>query len=307
LRLSRFTVLIFATAAAMLVASEAATEAGFVRRSRIQKRQKSQRQAVLALHQTAANGLPTVALLGNSLLLEAIDAPVLDAKVRNRIAIQTYYVDQTGFYDWYYGLRALFAEGLHPRYVLLGLTGPQLAATGVLADYSSRYLFQASDLLEIARTTHMDATSASEMILAHYSAYYALRSNIHGVLRARLAPGLAGFLFGIRDVVLGAELGDADLRVVAGERLQALSELCKAHGVQLLFLVPAAPTSGAAAIQLGGQDHRIVVFAPIKDGVFDASYYHDGYHLNAKGSAIFTDALAADLLKAFPNAGAGGN
>ena len=69
---------------------------------------------------------------------------------------------------------------MRPEYVVLGLSPDQLASSEVRGDISARYMIQQSDLLDVVRQTHMDATRASEFILSHYSEYYSTREITRG-------------------------------------------------------------------------------------------------------------------------------
>ena len=54
-----------------------------------------------------------------------------------------YFVLATEYYDWLFGLKRLFAEGVRPRFVVLGLSPNQLASPRFHGDYSAQYLFEA--------------------------------------------------------------------------------------------------------------------------------------------------------------------
>ena len=108
-------------------------------------------------------------------MLDGVALPVLKAHLKAHYVPVPYFVLGSNYYDWFFGLKRLFAEGMRPEYILLGLSPDQLATSDLRGDISARYMVQQSDLINVVRQTHMDATRASEFILAHYSEYYNTR------------------------------------------------------------------------------------------------------------------------------------
>src|SRR5207247_4039853 len=140
----------------------------------------AQRETLLEVRDTTTSESPHVAVLGNSLLLDGVNVPLLKASTEAKIVPVPYFVLATLYYDWYYGLKRLFAEGMRPRYVLIGLSPNQFASFYTRGNYSARYLFQRSDLLEVARKTQMDRTTASGFVVAHFSEFYSTRDVTSG-------------------------------------------------------------------------------------------------------------------------------
>ena len=150
-RIDRFTIALLCTAFALLALTEAVSVLSFDRTSKVQRRELSERRTLLGVRDPEASEDPHVAVLGNSLMLEGVDVSLLRAKIEPIYIPVPYFVLGTNYYDWFFGLKRLFAEGMRPRYVLLGLSPNQLAAPGVKGDYSARYLFQQSDLIDVVR------------------------------------------------------------------------------------------------------------------------------------------------------------
>jgi hypothetical protein len=293
------TVAILGTVIGMLVLVEIVTAIGFDRTSQVQRRELGQRQALLATTDSSS-GRVHIAVLGNSLLLDAIDVPSFAAGLEPRATPVPYFVLATLYYDWFYGIKRLFAEGMRPRYVLVGLSPNQLASSRTRGDYSARYLFQQSDLLEIIRHTHMDATTASGFILSHYSHYYSTRGVTRGFLLSRLLPSVGELL----QEVGGGHEPDVDeklLRQMSVDRLRALDALCAAYGSRLILVVPPTYQRGAQAIADVGTTLHVPVLIPLDSDELDPSYYKsDGFHLNEKGARLFTARLTETLLTELP-------
>jgi hypothetical protein len=194
-------------------------------------------------------------------------------------------------------LKRLFAEGMRPRYVLVGLSPNQLASTSTRGDYSARYLFQREDLVDVARKTHMDATTATGFLLSHFSKYYSTRAVTRGFLLGRLLPSVDESLHNSRGMSRDAEVQEAALRQLVAERLAASDQLCRANGSRFMLVVPPSYQKGAETIAQIGRDVRVTVLVPLANSEIDSrSYQRDGLHLNDEGARLFTVRLAANLL-----------
>src|SRR5579863_4570472 len=270
-RLDRFTLILLTTILAFLLSLEAVCRVGFDRTSQVQRREVSQRKAVLALRDMGTSADGHVVMVGNSLMLEGVDMSALRARLKR--TPMPYFVLGTNYYDWYFGLKRLFAEGMRPAYVVIGVSPNQLATDAIRGDISSRYLFQSSDLLAIAHRTHMNATSASELLLSHYSEFYGTREIIRGYAMTRALPAVGEWLHGRFASYHDPELAESTLKPIATERLQALKQLCTTNGSMLIFVVPPTYQKGAMIIARAGEENGIIVLIPVGDGEYDASNF----------------------------------
>jgi lysophospholipase L1-like esterase len=301
LKPDRFTLVLLATIAVILASLEFVSRERFDSVSKVQRREVSERKALLAVRDTGANQDPHVAMVGNSLMLEGTNLPLLRARLNPRYLPVPYFVLGTNYYDWLYGLTRLFAEGMRPEYVVVGLSPNQLASSEVRGDISARYLIQQSDLLDIVRQTHMDATRASEFILAHYSEYYSTREITRGYIMSRVLPSVGQLLHIRYASARDPKIDEAVLKALAINRLVALNQLCQANGARLIFVVPPTYQKGAETIAIAGKEKRVTVLVPVDDDQLDGgSYQEDGIHLNHKGAEIFTAKLAESLNRALP-------
>jgi len=295
-QIDRFTIALLCTSLALLVLVEAVSVVGFDRTSRVQRIELSERRTLLGVRDPEASNDPHIAVLGNSLMLEGVDVSLLRAKIVPMYIPVPYFVLATNYYDWFFGLKRLFAEGMRPRYVLLGLSPNQLAAPGIRGDYSARYLFQQSDLIDVVRETHMDATTASGFLLAHYSEYYSTREATRGFFMLRVLPGVGELFHTLSGSFRDPEIKEAALEPLAAVRLTALDHLCRANGSHFVLVVPPSYQKGAQIIGRVGHRRGVTVLLPVAEDEFDVSYYQsDGVHLNGKGSQVFTTRLAASL------------
>jgi hypothetical protein len=294
--LDRFTIILLGTVLFLLAAAEGASVVGFDRISRVQRREVSQREALLNVNDSAATEIPHIAVLGNSLLLEGVDVPLLASQLKSKFVPVPYFVLATDYYDWFFGLKRLFAEGMRPRYVVVGLSPNQFASSRTRGDYSARYLFQGSDLVEVVRRTHMDATTASGFLLSHFSKYYSTRVVTRGFVLGRVLPSVDEMLHNLAGNPHEPNVAKDLLRQLTVERLTALEQLCRTYGAGVVFVVPPTYQQGAETIAQVGRNHQHSVVVPIANDELDASYYQtDGFHLNEAGAKVFTLRLASNL------------
>ncbi len=294
--MNRFTILLLGTGMVMLLATEGLCRWGFDGASRVHRREISQRETLLSVKDSASSGIPHIAVLGNSLLLDGVDIPLLTENLRAQVVPVPYFVLATEYYDWDFGLKRLFAEGARPRFVLLGLSPNQLASPRSHGDYSARHLFQRADLMEVARETHMDPTTATGFFLSSFSKFYSTREITRSFILSQALPGVSELLQAKLANIHAPEIPVTTLSALAAERLQTLNKFCHANASQFVFVIPPTYQNGAETIAAAGREFGIPVLVPVANGVFDQSFYQsDGFHLNEKGSQLFTMQLATEL------------
>ena len=294
--MNRFTILLLGTALVLLSAMEGLSRWGFDRISKEQRRQLSQRRTLLGIRDTPSTTTPHIAVLGNSLPLDGVNVPLLAEKLQTEAAPVPYFVLATEYYDWLFGLKRLFAEGMRPHFVLLGLSPNQFASPYSHGDYSAQYLFEGSDLMEIARKTHMNATTATGFFLSKVSKFYSTREITRSFILSQVLPGVSQLIHAKLANVHPPEVPATTLRALAAERLSAINELCQANSSQFVLVILPTYQNGSDTIAAVGRELGIPVLVPVADGVLDQSFYQaDGFHLNEKGAQCFTMQLAMEL------------
>jgi hypothetical protein len=233
-------------------------------------------------------------------MLEGVSVDIFSKKLKTDVVPVPYFVLATDYYDWYFGLKRLFAEGMRPRYVLLGLSPNQFASYHTRGEYSARYLFRGRDLIEVAQKSHMDATTASSFLLAHVSKFYATRQITRGFILTRLFPGVGELLHKKLGVFRDPAIPEDTLRTLATGRLVELESLCRSNGARFILVVPPTYQSGAEAIEQVGRNLGIPVLIPVKNDETDQGWFQeDGFHLNDVGATEFTNRLATDVERFF--------
>lgn len=295
-QLDGFSILLLVTAVGMILLAEGVSLVWFDRTSQVQQRELAQRRTLLQI--TPKDGSVHIGLIGNSLMLDGVDVPILVRTLGHEATPVPYFVLATNYYDWYYGLKRLFAEGMHPQYVVLGLSPNQFASSQTRGDYSAHYLFRGEDLWEVARRTQMDLTTASGFFLSHFSEYYSTRDISRGFVMSRVLPTVGQLL---HQRLSGGRAEDLDqdmLAKLAAERLPALDKLCRENGSHFMLVVPPTYQKGADVIARVGEKLNIQVIVPVSSSAFDEKYYKaDGFHLNERGSMVFSASLGESLLR----------
>jgi len=256
--------------------------------------------STLGLRQTATTGRRTVLVVGNSLLLNGVDREqLLRSAVGGEISIRLLPIENTAYLDWYFGLRRLFAEGSRPDAVAICLTPRQLVSRGTDGEFFAHNLMKASDLLLVRQAAGLDLTATSTYLLAHYSAWMASRAGIRNWIRSQTITGmdeLAPYFPERAGPMPPANV----VQDVAMHRLSDLSGLCSMVGCRVLLIIPPVASNSAydfleSVIEQAAVDSKVSFLMPIAPGALPADMFADGFHLNPRGAAVFTPALARSL------------
>lgn len=274
----------------------------FPRISRVQSRINAEQRDVLALR--SGSGVPTVLFVGNSLFEKGIDIQQMGSELTG-FNVKRYVISDTSYDDWFFGLRRLFAEGVRPQTVVVGLSAPQLTVNRIEGDLSANMLIRASDLPVVGRELALSNTALSNLYFAHFSAFYGTRTQFRKWLLGKVLPDIDLLGAAIRPPTRTLP-NAATVEVRATERLRAMNELCQKNGSRLILVVPPAPDHGAdaivAAVEEAGRKTGVSVLVPVRPGVMPPEMFSDGFHLNSSGATQFTSILAAELKHSIPDA-----
>jgi len=238
----------------------------------------------------------SVLMVGNSLLLHGVEMERLRALTSSNMRIYPIFLEATGYYDWYYGLRRLFRQGAKPDVVIVGVGVNYFLEDGVRQDYAPMVFFDARDTLAVASDLKLDRTATSNLLLAHSSTFWDTREAIRLQVLNHVVPHVQD-LFSLINPKPAVPEG-RQFEEIAIPRLQKLQELCQENGAKLILLVPPTLSSEDAVNQMSLAAHStgVDVSVPIDPATLSARFYlRDGMHLNREGAAVFTSALAKDL------------
>ncbi len=280
--------------AAVLSTAELASRYVFPRVSRIEARIRGDEREVKSLRVSKVGAPPAILLVGNSLLLRGLDYPKIREEMMPQAQVVRFVIENTEYLDWYYGLHHIFATGVHPTMVVLCLNLGQTVSPQFLGDYSARHLLGVSELLPVAHDAGMDATQTSGLILAHWSAFYSSRATIRNFILNVADPPFASSMHVLADSA--GRLPDDDVLLkTARSRLDAIQQLCDQYGVPLVLLIPPALGRYNNLLATAAELQHISFEYPIPAGTMGPEFFADGTHLNQRGAALFTDAIARFL------------
>jgi hypothetical protein len=290
----RASVWLLASLALLLAASELATRYLYPRISRIEQRVVHDQREVSSIKQQAVGAPPTILVAGNSLLLHGLDYPKARTELAPDVRIVRFAIENTEFIDWYYGLRHLFARGIRPSKVFLCLNLGQSLSHSVL-DESAWHLFGARDLVSVGREAGMDHTQTSNLVFSHWSAFYANRAGIRNYILNVADRPYADELHALArhpPVFPPEDAMIAQARV----RLRQLKQLCQENGVEFVLLLPPALNHNTEIQRKAASLGNVEVDSPVPGDVLAPEFFQaDRFHLNEKGSAVFTDGLIRDI------------
>jgi hypothetical protein len=277
----------------VMAAVEAATRFGFSRISRIEKRIASEYAAAVSIRRQP--GRTNLLLVGNSLLLEGINADLLSRRVPREVHITRFAVEQTYYLDWEYGLRRLFREGSQPDLVVLLLGPTHMLSSQIRGDYSAYYLFDARDIPDIGNRLGYTLNQTSSLLFAHGSLFYAGRNNLRNFILGQVDPPYAAFLHAL-PAASGPSLPPAAAQSLAAQRFAVLQDMATAHHAALVFVsAPGFFPAAESEVLAGARQASVSALAPAPNGSWPAKRFRDGFHLTPVAADSFTAELADQL------------
>lgn len=286
--------------------SEVVTTIGIYRASKIMRRTEQEFRDSERLRSYSASGKPTMLLYGNSLLLEGIDYPEFRDALSKEYDVHRLVFEQTQYLDQYYLLRSLLRHGCRPHDLVLVTSVDHFIGNGTRGDFMARFM-DAVDVTSLGRRQHVDATTLSSSLFAHWSAWFAFRAETRKVLLGKIMPDardMATVLAWRKAEIVGPDV----VRAKAAPRLKELKELCDQYGIRLTIVVPPVILTKAvwetkdnpAALASAGAEVGVPVLVPEQPGDMAADLFRDGYHLTPDGARIFTAKLQSEIVTPEP-------
>lgn len=294
LRVRFAAVVVIVSVAAVFLGAEIFCRYAFPRISQIEGRIRSDEHQARSIS-APSSGQPTVLMVGNSLLLRGLEYPKIRAEMAPDAQVTRFVIENTNYLDWYYGLRHMFESGVHPSMVVLCLNLKQTISSGILGDYSARHLFGVAELLPVAHEAGMDATRTSGLILAHWSAFYSSRATIRNFILNTSDPPYARAMHNLADSAPNPLPAPDELVNTARKRVNAIQQLCGQNGIEFVLLIPPSLNRNNDLLASAASLQHVNFDYPLPVGELGPEYFLDGAHLNPKGAAVFTDAVARCL------------
>ena len=240
----------------------------------------------------------SVLIVGNSLVLHGIDEHTLDTTLGPGYEAKKETIVGSGYQDWLYGVPSLLDRGSRPTLIVLGFSPAQLVMDRPPIGRTTRLVWTTKNLAYYTLDRRIGLTAASNLLLQHFSAFFALRDQLRQDSRKLIVPGYAAMSHDFFD---GAPLRpDSTTDVaIAASRLAAMDSTCAAHGVRFVYLLMPTRAQDDAAIEPmmieAGKRVNVPVLVPIPNRALLAADQLDGYHLNAAGAAVFSARTGAAL------------
>lgn len=246
-------------------------------------------------------GREEVLLVGNSLLIHDVDVKKLEQRLVPDQHARQFAIQATTYYDWYYGLRGLLAEGARPDLVVVCLEARHIVLSSVRSELFAYYLMKRRDLFDVRRNLHSTGTEIFDLLMANTSIFYALRKELRQVLLQYVLPDLPQLTAMIAQAPK-PQPDPAALRTLGAARLTALRELMMNSQAEfVLVLMPPIEPESSEILRQVSKEVGVRMLVPLsQNDLTDDDYQPDGYHLNQKGRDKFTEALIPLLLRGKP-------
>jgi hypothetical protein len=172
------TVVLLALIAVLLAGLEVFARVIVEPHSKVQRMVNEEYQTAVHLRKTPGSKTKNILIVGNSLVGQGIDFGALQQNLPADWKAHRFWIANTYYMDWYFGLRRLFAEGSRPDVVAIIFPALHLCVSTIRGDYFSHYLMQTQDLMQVRTQLGLDRTTTANLLFARFSKFYAIRSEI---------------------------------------------------------------------------------------------------------------------------------
>lgn len=290
----RATILLLASLVLLCCLFEVGARFALPRMSRIQNRIREDKLAVLSTRSDRTEGIKNVAIVGNSLLLWSIDFNALNRLSSGHFRYSRLVVENTKYWDWYFGLRHLLAEGARPDVVAILIGSNHWLEDSVEGESFAYELLRPLDVMLLRRQLNLDRTTASTYFFVSGSSWLGNRAVIRKNLLRLIFPDFELFT---RRLTVPPRFPQAEIAYKkAIARMRDLANVCQSYGVRLAIILhptlnnrePFETIRDAAGIA------GLPVIAPVHMD-YASRLFSDGYHLNHAGMKKFTGDLSPQL------------
>ncbi len=236
---------------------------------------------------------------GNSLIYDDLSQSELQQSLGPEFLVHTAGVPGSTYYDWSYGLHALFARGSQPDVLIFSISPSQFLRGPAATPMPVALLWNLREIFLYQRDQHLDLTQVSELLLEHYSTFYSLRNTIRIFVRKSI-PGYEPMVNDWNAAGLGRTAKEGpNTTAIYSDKLATLVAECGAHTRLVLMISPThqlqdeelEPYLKDAAEHLG-----LAVVDPIAEREWPlANFREDHYHLTPPAAAEFSRLVATDL------------
>jgi hypothetical protein len=260
------------------------------RKSKVQRIVNEEYQAAIHIRNTGPRQLLVV---GNSLVGHGLDFAEMQRRLPPSWQARRFWIYNTNYDDWYFGLRRLFAEGSRPDAVAVVFAALNWYANGIRGDYSSQYLFRARDVPDVRSQLGLTATTASSLLFARFSKAFALRSEVRKVLLNGIIPDLPQ-MYNLFKPIGGRQLSEEQVAAIAAPRIKAYRDIARQFGALLIVIVPPIERpkeEHQAGMRKAAEIAGVPIYMPMSCGDVRPGEFADDMHLTPEGAKRWTDVL----------------
>ena len=293
-------IVLIGTLIALLAGFEIFARMVVERHSKVQRLMTDEYREATRVRRAPGGRVKQLLLVGNSMVGHEIDLPLLREQLAPSCEVHRFWIYNTAYDDWYFGLQRLFAEGSRPDAVAVVFAAKHWYASGIRGDYSAQYLFRTEDLPEIRDRLELDRTASSSLLLARYSKAYALRTEIRKVALLLIMPHLPR----LYDLFLpgsGKQIAENEIAPLLAGRILSYRQITDRYGAKLVLIVPPIPQPSdehRAAMRKAAASAGVALVMPLSSADVPPQDYLDDIHLTPDGAKLFTSKAAEQLARA---------
>ena len=277
----------------LLLALEVFTRAVIEKKSNVQRELNKEYQEAVHIRKRPGSKARQLLIVGNSLVGHSLDFNLIRQQLGPDWDVHRYWIYNTTYEDWYFGLRRLFAEGSRPDTVAVTFAALHWFVSATRGDYSAAYLFRAADIPELASELNLDRTATSNLFFARFSEFYSLRSEIRKAVFQSILPDLPRMYDLLQPGGITPWTGKEVLERMT-ERIEKVRGLTERNGAHLVLIVPPIVRPGQeyhAEMALAARGAGVEAFMPISGSDLPSSDFADDMHLTREGATLYTKRL----------------
>lgn len=289
--------LLLVTIALLLLAFEAGTRMVIERKSKVQREVNEEYAKAIAIRKGDASHPKQLLVVGNSLVGFGIDMPALQRSLPSGWQAHEFWIYNTNYDDWYFGLRRLLADGSRPDAIAIVMAAMNWNASGIRGDYSSQYLFRSADIPAVQSQLGLDRSTASGLLLSRFSKAYALRGEVRKIILNQIIPDLPR-MYALFQPGPARHIPDERVVEVASRRMASYKDVAAAYGIPIIAVVPPITPPNEeyhSALRTAASRAGIQIAIPTEARNLPPSDFADDIHLSKRGASVFTEQLGKVL------------
>jgi hypothetical protein len=260
--------------------------------------EQSIRDAVAIRHLA---GVKQVLFAGNSLIFMDVAQPALQKAMGGRYMVHTTGVSGSTYFDWQYGLRALFRRGSQPDVLVFAISPSQFIRDPTVTPMIVSQLWTNHEVFSYRKDQKINLSMSTELLLERYSTFFALRDIVR-IYARKVIPGFMD-LVGVwgRPTPMKPTENQSPSKTAYMEKLAMLVREVPA-GTQFVLLIPPTnqPNDTAAEpfLREAAQELGIPVEEPVGEYQWPSSKFQpDRYHLNYYSAVEYSHIVGADVAR----------